>query len=175
MTAQLQSRQNDVRKSDRPHDREGRFSARPLTERFWSKVDSSGGPDICWPWIASRFQNGYGMFRHDGRLRGAHRVSFELANGAIPPGESVCHHCDNPPCVNPAHLFAGTNADNTADRQAKGRSARGIRQGSSRLSSEDVAEIRRRYRFRHGGELAREYGVSRSTIHGIVSRQNWAV
>lgn len=93
----------------------------PLTERFWRKVDKSAGPEGCWPWTGSRHGFGYGFVSAGGKRRGAHRVSWELANGPIPDGLSVCHRCDNPPCVNPAHLFLGTVGDNTRDMMAKGR------------------------------------------------------
>lgn len=98
----------------------------PLEERFWSKVDKSGGPAACWPWTASVDPKGYGQFAYaDGTRRSgrAHRVAWILANGPISAGMSVCHSCDNPPCCNPAHLWLGTNADNVADRVRKGRSS----------------------------------------------------
>lgn len=91
---------------------------RPLADRFWSRVEK--GP-ACWEWVGGRNADGYGEVRADGRMQKAHRVSWALAHGPIPPGMHVCHTCDNPPCVNPEHLFLGTNRANMRDRQAKGR------------------------------------------------------
>lgn len=88
--------------------------------RFWRKVQKSDG---CWWWISVRNEDGYGQFRNDelGRMEGAHRFSWRLTHGDIPHGMCVLHHCDNPPCVNPDHLFLGTQQDNIADMHAKGR------------------------------------------------------
>jgi hypothetical protein len=113
------------------------FPVTGAAERFWAKVDI-GGPDECWPWTAGTYRKGYGQFNagppwHPNH---AHRYAWIYTYGD--PGElHVLHSCDNPPCCNPAHLFLGTNADNMADKVAKGR------QRTRTLTAEQVAEIDR--------------------------------
>ncbi len=94
---------------------------RPLTDVFWNQVEK-GNHNGCWVWIGALDTLGYGHLTIKRKLRLAHRVSWELANGSIPDGLHVLHHCDNPPCVNPSHLFLGTHLDNMRDMIAKGRS-----------------------------------------------------
>lgn len=90
-----------------------------LLRRFWSKVTKGDG---CWEWHGARFKQGYGILTIGGKSLLAHRVSVELSTGKpIPEGMLVCHHCDNPPCVRPDHLFVGTDGDNVRDCVQKGR------------------------------------------------------
>lgn len=91
---------------------------KPLAERFWQKVKKS---DSCWEWQGANVPKGYGIIGKDGRNQYAHRVSWELHTGVIPKGLLVCHHCDNPKCVRPDHLFVGTHQDNLRDMSRKGR------------------------------------------------------
>lgn len=149
---------------------------RSLADRFWSKVDRQG-PSDCWVWTGARNEHGYGVMRPEGQRSGptikAHRVSLSLVGVDI-DGVVVRHSCDNPPCVNPAHLSTGTKADNSADMVARGRSPRGSRSGASKLTERQVAEIRARHA---SGELHRvlaaDYGVSRVTITHIVNGKTW--
>lgn len=147
-----------------------------LSERFWQKVDVRG-PDDCWTWLATRHPRGYGFIWFEGRNHYAHRISWLLENGPIPEGMGVCHHCDNTFCVNPAHLFLGTQADNSRDAAKKGRLERGAGKTKTKLTRVDVLEIRRRYREgrrRIQLDLAREFGLSESHIGKVVKRNSWA-
>ena len=152
---------------------------RPLRERFLEKVQKT---ENCWIWTGGKTSNGgYGMIRNEdgrgGRHLRAHRVAYELFVAPIPEGMCVLHRCDNPGCVNPDHLFLGTDADNAADSVAKGRQAQGERNGSAKLTQRQVQEIREQYR-RGSAEfgcygLGRQYGVDHSAIFAIVKGRNW--
>jgi hypothetical protein len=174
-----------------------------LPPHFWAKVERGRLAD-CWEWAGSRTRmwtdihgvrrgsEGYGLFSLAGRLRLAHRLSFEEHSGSrIPKGMQVCHRCDNPSCVNPAHLFLGTGADNHADKARKGRAPRGARNGAfthpervrrgethgmTKLTDADVIEIKRELSFGHrvGAALGRRFGVTTATIGRIKNGQAWA-
>lgn len=153
---------------------------RDLESRFWSKVDRSGA---CWLWNASRTTAGYGGIRAGRRgspLLMAHRVSFALHNGPIPGGHEVCHVCDNPPCVNPAHLFLGSHTDNMRDMTEKGRRRddatlpRGSAHHSAVLDEAAVVELRRRRKDGATyGELMALSGLSKSSVASLVNYETW--
>lgn len=143
-----------------------------VAARFWAKVAIVD--DGCWEWRASRSGNGYGMFKLHGRSRGAHVIAFLLANGDVPEGMWVLHHCDNVGCVRPDHLYAGSHTENVADRDRRGRTLSGERHGSARVSDADIAEIRRLYSTGAWTQsaLAQRFDVSQAWISCIV-RQVW--
>lgn len=154
-----------------------------LRQRFEQKF-TKGSDSECWIWNAARSDNGYGkirvsivdefgMLKHFGCY--AHRVSYELYVAKIEDGKHVLHTCDNPPCVNPSHLFIGTNTDNILDRMNKGRSTLGSRNKMSKLTEDSVRRIRAMYAA--GGMtyqlLADEFGVGAAAILKIIRRQRW--
>lgn len=157
-----------------------------LEDRFWSKVNKSGpipahkmelGP--CWVWTASTSGAGYGQFWIKGRgLRGSHTVSWSLMHGPIPDGMDVCHHCDNPPCVRPDHLFLGTRSENMRDMGRKGRGGRGGAKGEqnshAKLTESQVIEIRTRFAAGElGYVLAAEFGLGFRKLSRIVCGHAW--
>ena len=139
--------------------------------RFWNHVQKT---ESCWPWIGARHRNGYGAMNYSGRIMRVHRISWLINNGAIPEGKQILHTCDNPLCVNPDHLFVGTNSDNMADKVRKGRQAKGENQGSSKLQENSVREIRQKYQQGISQrELAKQYNVSTPAISQIVTKKCW--
>jgi len=141
-----------------------------LEDRFWAKVDKKG-PNKCWEWTAGKNGGGYGAIDEAGKSLRAHRVSWELTYGSIPKGLCVLHHCDNKLCCNPSHLFLGTQADNIADKTAKGRQAKGEGNGHVTLMREDVFNIRRSSLSQ--GKLGRLYGVSQYAIWAVKNERTW--
>jgi hypothetical protein len=161
-----------------------------VEERFWRYVRKT---DSCWLWTGALNHKGYGMLSVNNSKAAAHRLSWEMANGPIPNGLFACHNCpsgDNPRCVNPAHLFLGTQDDNMKDASRKGRiratRCRGDRQwqnlhperrmrgeanGRARLSEEQVRAIRADARKQ--ADIAAAFGVSKSLVAQIRRREIW--
>jgi len=145
-------------------------------ERFWKKIDKRS-PDECWEWTAAQ-SNGYGRIYFSGKYDGAHRVSLMLAGIDVPPDACVCHKCDNKLCVNPAHLFVGTQSDNIKDMYEKGRGSfenqpRGESHGRSKLTEESVKRIRGCDGLLTRDSIARMFGVSVPTVADIINRRKW--
>lgn len=158
-------------------------------QRFWKKVNKDGSipahmPHLgkCWEWTASTKPFGYGQFNLKTKTLNAHKISWELINGDT-NGLHVLHKCDNPRCVNPLHLFLGTDADNKKDMVSKGRQAsidktvhRGESNGYHKLTAGQVRDIRSRNvsGFGRKAQLAREFGISQSTLGRIISGKAWS-
>lgn len=154
--------------------RVNQHTALPMPDRFLAKVDRRGS---CWEWLGCRNRLGYGQFLFGGESK-AHRVAFRLFVGPITGGLYVLHRCDNRACVNPEHLFLGTQADNVHDMVSKGRHvvhrSFGEANPMAKLTREQVAAIRSAV---DAGvtqrSLCQPYGVSPMTISRIVRRQAW--
>lgn len=147
------------------------------SERFWEKVNVVGKKeDACWEWLASKNKKGYGLFRYQNKNVSTHRYSWILHYGEIPDELFVLHKCDNPSCVNPKHLFLGTNEDNMKDMSRKGRSGAmsGNLHPNSKLSEDIVVEI---FNLKKNGLLGKEiadiYNVTPQLISGILNGKGW--
>lgn len=154
-------------------------------DRFWARVSKS---ENCWLWTGAVNARGYGSLSNGVRVVGAHVYSYEIYYGPVPAGMCVCHHCDNPPCVRPDHLFLGTYTENALDCSRKGRangSARahhGEDHGRAKLTWEQVCEIRRRHPKPPGRGIrssesmlktAAEFGINSGHISAIVAGRSW--
>lgn len=159
------------------------MARKSLETRFWLKVDKKPGfgpHGNCWLWTACRALNGYGQMNlGSGRKAMAHRLAWAFRHHEeIPPKMYICHTCDNPPCVNPDHLFLGTPSMNMIDCKDKGRHRFGTVSGSksrfAKLTEEQVIRVRQLVK---GGmrqiDVARQFGMSRSGINHITSRRKW--
>ena len=150
----------------------------PLADRFYAKV-SPEALTGCWLWVGAVKEFGYGVIGLGTREQGvakAHRVSYELHKGPIPAGLNVLHQCDNPACVNPNHLYAGTLSENMADCKKRGRlktpDNRGEKAKWHKLTAANVAEVRTR--LMTSAQYAKKFSVSRSAICNIWSKNSWA-
>jgi hypothetical protein len=145
----------------------GANNPRLTPERFWAKVNKL--PSGCWEWTGATNKGGYGILHtlaYDSQK--AHRLAWELTHGPIPDGLLICHHCDNPPCCNPDHLFLGTHTDNMKDAFSKGRISRpkGDSHHNAKMSSEEVALARQLHTEGKttGAALARRFGMSKAAM-----------
>lgn len=150
-------------------------------ERFWTKVDKENS-DIfydgirCWEWTEGLSPYGYGMYRRNGHNIFAHRYSYLLKFGEFDTKLYVLHHCDNRKCVNPKHLFLGTQIENMQDKVKKGRQSNGEKHGMSKLTEKDVIKI---YKMSDSGkytqlEIGKIFGVDRSSIAFIILGKRWS-
>jgi hypothetical protein len=153
------------------------------SSRLWALVDKHGPvpahvPELgpCWTWTASCLKSGYGQMSIAGRKTMTHRLSWELAHGAIPPGLQVLHRCDNRRCVRPDHLFLGTDLDNRRDAMLKNRHNSGERHGHAKLTWAIVGDMRARHAAGQGNvDIGRLYGVDKKRVWAITSNKAWLV
>ena len=162
----------------RGYQKPGRWH-KPATERFWTNVVVKS-PNDCWEWQAGKSKKGYGTFTMNGQRDYAHRVSYQLHYGPIPNDLCVCHSCDNRPCCNPAHLFLGTNADNSADMAQKGR-AKNRGQGNkgelhnlAKITESIALEIRERQaKGEQQTDITKRLGISKYIVWDVVHCKTW--
>jgi len=152
-----------------------------FNKRFWSKVFIMPYDRGCWLWLGTTFPNGYGAIKAkwDWKCWLAHRAAWTLCRGPIPEGMLVCHTCDNPPCVNPDHLFLGTHLTNSQDKASKGRwgltGARGESNGNNKVDPFTVIRIRWLYStgLYSQDKLAKIFGTCQTNISSLVQRKTW--
>jgi hypothetical protein len=158
-----------------------KYHAKTLVDAFDSRYKKSNISE-CWEWKGWKNKGGYGYFSFDGFKYAAHRHAYTLRNGSIPHGLMICHKCDNPSCVNPDHLFAGTNGDNVRDAYLKKRRnpvpidsmPRGDNCYLSKLTEKDVIDIKKMFNDgKRNTEIAKIYGVIHQTISCIRNNKTW--
>lgn len=141
---------------------------------FWNRVKKT---KKCWVWSGSIMMSGYGRININNKHYYAHRLSFEIHNGAVPKGLYVCHKCDNKKCIRPSHLFLGTPLDNMIDKTKKGRQAHNVGEfaGGAKLTNKDVEEIKSSYQRRIITQemLSKKFKVSRRHIGNILQAKRW--
>jgi hypothetical protein len=137
-----------------------------IPDLFWAQVDQSGGPEACWLWQGSVNRDGYGAMRVDGKYWGTHRLVWTLTYGEIPEGLVVCHRCDHPACVNPAHLFLGTQQHNITDAVQKGR-------WTQKLLPAQVRAIRALQHIKRADEVGRMFAIKPHTVRDIWAKRSW--
>lgn len=149
------------------------YQLRELRERFEEKIFHS--PDGCWLWTAAQTKSGYGHMNTGGEMTRAHRVSYVLYKGSIPDGLFVCHSCDVRLCVNPSHLFLATGKENSEDMVRKGRSTRGEKNSSAKLTEDDVRYLRSIPKRDKVRKLlfAKQHSIAYSSLAQIINRRKW--
>jgi len=164
--------------ADREHETDraierARIARIEASARFWQRVKIEGGKK-CWLWQGSKDGGGYGWFSFMGKNCRASRFALETAIGPLRRDELACHSCDEPSCVRPTHLFAGTNAENCKDKAQKGRAPRGAKVPTARLSEDKIQRIRKAAEKKTPiARIARRYHVSATQIRNITSGKHW--
>lgn len=152
-------------------------------QRFWEKVNKNGkmhpyNPELgrCWEWTDTKYGIGYGRLETKGKRTTAHHISYKMHKGEIEAGKLVLHNCDNPPCVNPAHLKLGTPLDNMRDKVIRGRhnAAKGESHYAAKLTEAQVIEMRRLHESGISEVAIRKmFGVGQACVNGILLRKRW--
>jgi predicted XRE-type DNA-binding protein len=141
---------------------------------FWDKVKKFPGDKACWEWQSYCDKDGYGRVTIDGKTQGAHRVSYDMANGDLDPNLVVLHRCDNPPCVRPEHLYQDTAQKNNLDKELKNRQVRGESNGTAKLNDQAIRDIKELWsQGMSQTDIAEIWQVSQPMISNIIRKKNW--